>query len=846
MFVVPLGIMSTLALVLLVLVALLVLGGLAFLLFLAYLYWGQVARAQPQTDGTLRCAIFDAPVEVLRDKHGIPHVYAQSRADLFRAQGLLHAQDRFWQMEQGRRTARGQLAELFGEPALDADRFVRTVGILRSAEAEYAALDDETRTVLDRYAEGVNEWLRQRSGRVAAELNLLRVRPAPWQPHDSLAIAKLHAWTLSANWESELTRLRLLLQGDSYRAAELEPDTPASTPIIAEASGAESMRMLHGAGLLLNFMERLQPWLKSAGAESGGAGSNAWVLAPKLSMTRRPLLANDLHLSVQIPSQWYENHLVAEEFTVTGASLPGLPAVMVGHNEEIAWGIANGYVDQQDLYLERAHPEEMQSDAAPRFAVGDDWQSAEVRDEVIRVRGRAQPHVERVVSSRHGPILTNLLPRDVRQSALPLALRWTGADARGSLLRSLLELNAATTLDDADAALRHWDTPSQSVVLADVRGNVAWVLAGAVPLRGEEAGVLPTPGWATAADATKITDGATDTGWNGYLDYRHTPRLSNPETGRIIAANNKPVGDDFPHFLGMEFDPGWRAARLDALLAERERYSIRDLEEMQQDTLDKYAAELVRWITLINTEDPWEKVSIQALRKWNFRMEVESVPALVYQYVLIEMLALLYGDKLGPAGLPYIGNSISPIAPFSTHTDKAQQRLLELLNNDERSFWYHDAATGEQRTRADFVHAAFTRAVRRIRDNLGDSTLRWQWGRSHQVQFAHPLGSARFLKGIFNRGPVPTGGDQNSLMQTRTAPMQPMGMVQVIPTYRQIMEVGNWDAMQSVNVTGQSGHPLHPHYDNQIVMWREGVYHLNPWRRETVEKAAVERLLLTP
>lgn len=827
--------MSPIVVLLILLGILIVLAGAAFLLFLAYLYWWQIARAQPQRSGEIRTLEFDAPVEVLRDKHGIPHIYAQSRADLFRAQGFVHAQDRFWQMEQMRRTAQGRLAELFGEPALEADRFVRTVGIGRAAEAELAALDDDTRAVLEWYTAGVNAWLRLRSGRVAAELNLLRVLPEAWRTVDSLAIAKLHAWSLSANWESELTRLRLLLQGDPYRAADLEPDFPTSTPIIAEVTGVEPARLLHGAGLLLTYMERIKPWLQpGVRAESSGAGSNAWVLAPKLSMTRRPLLANDLHMNVQIPSQWYENHLVAGDFAATGGSFPGLPAVVVGHNEEVAWGLANGYVDEQDLYIERAHHALGMESATPQFAVGDDWLAAEVREETIRVRGRAQPHVERVVISRHGPIVTNVLPRDVRASTLPLALRWTGADASGSWLRALLELNAATTLDEAKGGLAHWDTPSQQVVLADVRGNIAWLLAGKFPLRGEGVGVLPSPGWLKEYD------------WQGWLARDAAPQADNPEAGRIVAANNKPVGDDFPHFLGMEFDPGWRAMRIEEMLAERERYGVRDMEEIQLDTLDKYAAELVRWITLINTEDPWEKVSIQALRKWNFRMDVDSVPALVYQYILIEMLAVMFGDKLAHTGSPYIGNSISPIAPFSTHTDKAQQRLLELLNNEEHSFWYHDAATGAQRTRAEFVDYAFRRAVRRIRDNLGDSTLRWQWGRSHQVQFAHPLGSARFRRGIFNRGPIPTGGDQNTPLQARTAPMQPLGMVQMIPTLRQIMEVGNWENMQSVNATGQSGHPLEGQYDNQIVMWREGVYHLNPWRREMVEKAAVERLLITP
>lgn len=815
------------------LAGLLLLAGIAYLVFLAWLYWWQISRAQPQHDGQYNSPIFAALVEVLRDKHGIPHIYAASRADLFRAQGLAHAQDRFWQMERGRRTARGTLAELFGEAALDADRFTRTVGLLRAAQGEWDALDDETRQSLTWYAEGVNDWLQRRPGRIAPELNLLRVSPAKWEPVDSLAIGKLMAWGLSANWESEVVRLRLLLAGDPYRAADLEASAPKVTPLIIEADGVTRERLLHTAGLLLNFMEPLKQWLGAyPSAESASVGSNAWVVAPKLSMTRKPILASDPHLTAQIPGVWYENHLAAGDFEVTGASIPGLPGVVIGHNEELAWGLSNGNVDQQDLFLERAHPDNEGEGATLRFAHGEDWVTAEVREEVIRVRHNATPHIERVVSTQHGPLVTPLLGKDIRARGLPLALCWSGAQL-GGVVSALLKLNAATTLDEADSALALWHTPSQNVVLADQRGNIRWVLAGAIPLRGDGAGVVPTAGWLP------------ETAWQGMAEYADAPRLTNPESGRIVTANNKPVGDDFAHFLGIEFDPGWRAARIEEILGERERYSVRDMEEIQQDTLDMYAAELVRWITLVTADDPWEKVALQDLRKWNLRMDVESVPALLYHYILVEMLALLYADKLGGVGMGFIGNSLSPIDPFSSHTDKAQQRLLELLNEEDRSVWYHDGVTGEQRTRMEFLQLAFSKAVRRVRDTLGDSSLKWQWGRSHQVTYAHPLGSARLLGRIFNRGPIPVGGNQNTPLLSRIAPTQPLGMVQVIPSWRMIVEAGNWDMMQSVNATGQSGHPMDANYDNQIVMWREGVYHLNPWGRAAVEKAAIKKLVLS-
>lgn len=819
------GISTIVAAILIVVVIGFVLFGVLF----GYLYWWRIARAQPRHNGALTMAGLDAPVEVLRDKHGVPHIYATNKGDLFRAQGFVHAQDRMWQMEQNRRIASGTLAELFGEAALDADRFSRVVGFRRAAQRELEALDEATSAALDWYAEGVNAYIASRPGRLAPELNLLGATPAPWTPLDSLAYLKLVAWGQSTNWESELVRLRLLLQSEPYRAAELEPNAPQGTPAILEADGVAAERLLQASGLLLNFMEPLKQWV---GGLQGGQGSNAWVVAPRRSLTRKPVLANDPHMPAQIPGVWYEVHLTCPEFEVAGASFTGAPGVVIGHNEYLAWGLANGLADQQDLYLERANPQQ-----PGHFAWDNGWEAAHVLEERINVRRTAKPHVEQVVVTRHGPLLTGLLaPADMLPPLPvlpPLAVRWVGSEA-GGFLRSVLQLNCASTTDEAIEALRHWSAPSQSVVLADVRGTITYQFAGQIPDRSQNPGLVPAPGWTG------------DHEWQGYLPFGELPHFTDPESGRIVAANNRPAGDDFPHFLGLEFDPGYRAQRIDELLAERERYSLRDMEEIQLDVSSKYAAELVRWLTLLNSEDPWEKVSIQALRKWNLRMEPESEAALIFHYVLVDLLWMVFGDKLGAARDGYLGTSVSPLFPFSSHTDKAQQRLLELINNEEQSVWYTEAATQRRRTRDELLQEALTHAVHQIRELLGDSTLKWQWGRSHQVMYAHPLGSARLLRGLFNRGPFPVGGDNSTPLQSRDTPQIPLGMVQVIPTYRQIIEVGAWDRMASITATGQSGHPISNNYDDQVVMWREGVYHVMPWQRAAVEKIVVNKLLIEP
>ena len=341
-------------------------------------------------------------------------------------------------MEQQRRTARGTLAELFGDAALDADRFSRIVGFWRAAEAELPTLDDETRQILNWYAEGVNQFIQANPGKLAAEFNLLRTSPEPWHAIDCIATWKVFAWGLSGNWESELIRLQLLNQLGPIRAADLEPDYPPQTPIILEGAGSqETTRMLSASGLLLNQYENVKQWF---GVIGQGQGSNSWVLGPERSETGKPLLCNDPHLTLQIPGIWYENQLSAPDYAVSGVSLPGIPGVVIGHNGSIAWGMTNAMVDVQDLFIERAHP-----DAPTRFEFEGEWEDAEVRDEVIQVRRRPEPHVERVVITRHGPLISGLLTNmggDEKVQTVPLALQWTG-HRPDTTLRAMLKLNQA-------------------------------------------------------------------------------------------------------------------------------------------------------------------------------------------------------------------------------------------------------------------------------------------------------------------------------------------------------------------------------------------------------------------
>ncbi len=815
-----------------VLTLLLIFVILPLVLFFLYLYWWSIQRSNPQLEGALTIGCFTAPVEILRDKHGIPHIYAQSRADLYRAQGFVHAQDRLWQMEQNRRIARGTLAEVYGEAALEADRFSRTVGFWRAAQAELAALDAETRQTLDWYAEGVNAYVASRPRRFGAEFNLLRVNPEPWTALDSLGYAKITAWGLSLNWDAELTRLRLLGRLGDVAASELEPNYPDANPAVLEGVGSEELiRLQQTAGLLLNQYEQLKGWL---GIVADGQGSNAWVLAPKASLNRRPLLCNDPHLAVQIPGIWYEVHLNAPSIDVSGVSFTGLPGVVIGHNADIAWGITNGMVDVQDLFIERVNPGD-----PTQFAQGDQWAEAQIIEEVINVR-RGRPHVERVVITHNGPLISGLIkPLETGKSKgdpaaiVPLSLRWTGHEP-GNSLRAILQLNQARNWDDFSAALTDWATPPQNILFADDHGNIGYRLVGKIPKREQNLGLVPVPGWDNSY------------AWRDYIPFEELPFLYNPPSGKIASTNNKIVGDDYPYFLGSEFAPGWRAARLEEMLNKKERHTVRDMEEMQLDTHSKYAEALTPWLTLLNSEEAWEKAALTALRKWNYRMEPESEAALVFHYTVIELLEMVFGDKLGESKAGYFGVGENPLFQANGFLWRAETRLLELLNEHEESYWYVEAKSGRPRTREELLQEALTSAVKKIREAVGDSMRRWDWGRTHQVRYVHPLGSARLLKNVFNRGPLPVGGDAFTLNVARSPLRLPVEHVQAAASYRQIFEVGTWDRAQSVINVGQSGHPLGDHYDDQIMMWKEGNYHAMPWSREAVEAATVYRLRLEP
>src|SRR5579883_2219627 len=525
-------------------------------------YYLFMHRPLPKTRGKLHLAELHEPVEIVTDRYGVPHIYANNEDDLYLAQGYVHAQHRLWQMELNRRIGSGRLAELFGEIALEPDRFARRLGLHRAAAAAVRTLPPHSARILDAYARGVNAFISSHRTNLPLEFTLLRLTPAPWQPADTMQWSKMMGWNLGGNWETELIRARLVARLGPERAAKLETGYDPSHPLIIPPGVSYK-------GTNLGLLEQYATLRQLSGFGLLGA-SNNWVVDGSMTITGKPILCNDPHLGQTAPSIWFECHLVAGEIDVVGATFPGAPGVIIGHNRHVAWGVTNAISDVEDLYIEKFNPQN-----PIQYEYKGQWEEAEVIREEIRVKGRAEPLIEEVRITRHGPILTSMPNPQSAETAeaagsnghnpvpaeLPLALRWTGLQ-QCHILSSIPKLNRATNWEEFREAMRDWDVPPQNVIYADKEGNIGYIMAGAIPIRAQGQGLLPSPG-RTGEYA-----------WVGYIPFDELPQTYNPEQHFIVTANNRVVDDNYPYYITNEWLNGYRAQRIRDLLTSKGKLAL--------------------------------------------------------------------------------------------------------------------------------------------------------------------------------------------------------------------------------------------------------------------------------
>jgi penicillin amidase len=789
-----------------------VVGSIIALLLAAVLVGGSlfIQRTFPTIDGTVEVPALHSKVEVYRDEWGIPHIYAHDAEDLFFAQGYVTAQDRLWQMEMNRRIGSGTLSEVLGDATLDDDRFIRTLGWRRVAEMEADSLEGESKILLEAYAAGVNAFIDSRRGSLPLEFTILGFEPEPWTPADSISWAKVMAWDLGGNWEAELLRAQLIESVGEEKAAELSPLYPDDAPLIVppEVEG-------YGGMHVEDVEARYAPLKRLLGAGGPGVGSNNWVVDGSKSATGMPLLADDMHLPLNLPSIWYEVHLVGGGFNVEGYSFPGVPGVIVGHNEDIAWGVTNVNPDVQDLYVEKINPEN-----PDQYEYQGQWLDMEVFEEVIEVEGQG-PVVERVRWTHHGPII-NPVVEDLTDV---LAFQWTALEPN-RMVESLFMLNRASNWDEFRAALALWAVPSQNFVYADREGNIGYQTPGLIPTRVEgHTGLLPVPGWTGEYE------------WQGYIPFEELPSVSNPSTHFIVTANNKVVGDEYPHVLSYDFAVGHRAERITTLLEEKDVLSIEDFQRIHGDLYSIAGEIFTPYILEIQPEGFLQERALNEIKPWDYHSDAESTGAAIFEVFYRELVKNTFGDELGEELLSeYLG-------AWTWH-----EITLESMIEEADNLWFDDVTTPERETRDDIVVRAYADACDYLGKKFGDVPHTWKWGRLHGMTFVHqPLGQSGIpvLETIVNRGPVEIGGSGYTVNAASYDADEPFATADGV-SQRLIVDLSNFDNSWSTHTIGQSGLPFHKHYDDMIPLWQGVKYHPLLWSKDAVEQNHEGLLLLTP
>jgi penicillin amidase len=733
-----------------VLLVLLGLGGFVYL-----------RSSLPQVEGRVSLKGLSAPVEVVRDGRGVVRIRARSLKDLFFAQGYVHAQERLWQMEFQRRVGQGRLSEVLGEATLPQDRFLRTWGFYRAAEAAYERLYPEEKEAVDAYAAGVNAFLAS-GAPLPPEFTLLGFRPEPWTGPDVLVWAKMMSFDLSGNWEEELLRHRLLARGVSpERLLELMPPYPEDAPTILRS---EDLR------LPLSREEAPAALLQMAPPRFLEA-SNNWVVAGSRTTTGKPFLADDPHLRLQAPSLWFLMALEAPGYRAIGASLPGVPGIVIGRNDRIAWGVTNVGADVQDLYL--------LEEAGGGYRYKGQVRSYRVREERIRVKG-GREEVFKVRETVYGPVITDALQDPPKT---PMALRWVSLDPEDHILMAFLGVNRARDWASFVAALRDYSAPSQNFVYADVEGHIGYIAPGKFPIRkAGHTGMVPVPG-----------NGDWD--WLGYRRPEEWPQVLDPPRGYIVTANHKVTPEGFPYALTYDWAEPYRARRIEELILGKEKLSLEDMKAIQQDQKSLLYRDFRPVLQGLTPLSERARAWRERLLAWDGTMAASSEEALVFALWYTE-LTRLPEREVGEA-----------------YWDEPRYLLRAMREGDKNC---DQPETEYKETCLDYAALALERALERK-----EALKARAWGEVHRAGFAHAVLSHTPLRRLSDRA-LPFGGDRYTV---NVGPFDPRTLrMDHGPSYRQIVDLADMEASLFVHPMGQAGHLLSPHYADLLPLWARGDY----------------------
>jgi penicillin G amidase len=833
---------------------------LFFLWVILTIISGSLAAQGPQHGGEMAVAGLIDSVEILRDEWGVAHIYASNSHDLFFAQGYTQAQDRWWQMELFRHTGSGTIQELTGQndAVMGTDLYLRTLGFRQIAERELVeSYGEDDVTILQAFADGVNAYIMNREpGELAFEYNALglagvSIEIQPWTPVDTIVWGKVMALNLSGNegYERLLSRLSTSIDADMLADWNVpwpygEKATilwPEDLPLGAEAANIHPDEQNAGIiGLDTRLVGNFDMEDMPVGLGYGeNIGSNNWVAHGNITATGSPLMANDMHLGIQMPSIWYEIGLhcvpVSDEcpFNVTGFAFSTTPLVVAGHNDTISWAHTNTGPDVQDLYQIRVNPEN-----ALQYEWNGEWRDMTVREETLYFGDGAEPITFQVRSTHLGPIVNDDIHGFNNED--PVALKWTAFEM-GTLLKAVKLLNLAQNWDDFREAVSYWDVPAQNIIYADINGNIGYQTPGNIPIRAAgHSGTLPVPGWTDEYE------------WRGYIPFNTLPRIYNPERGYISTANQPVVpmeyydwlageigdqfGEDANYVMDYWWAMGYRGDRINTLLEDLQPHTIETFQQMHADNYDGSAAEILPFLLSLDIDDTALADMRDWLGEWDMQMHMDSARAPLYAFFWTHLMDNLYNDQFAGVYRASGGNNHW----WATY----------LLMQEPENVWWDDVNTANKiETRDDIVLKSFEEAVIGTVEALGENRDDWRWGTLHTTTFVNnPLGISGIapIENMVNRGPVAVSGTGNAINAMGWSTTSGSFESAHGPSERVIYDLSNWDNSLSIHPTGQSGHPLNAHYADMIDPWRNIDYHPMLWSREQVEAATVATLLLVP
>jgi len=654
----------------------------------------------PKTDGAVVVQGLEKPVEIIRDVNGIPSIFAANDRDAAFALGYVHAQDRLLQMELMRRFGAGRLSEIVGAPALRVDRVSRTLGLYRLAEASFRYLKPETQAGLKAYAAGVNAYLATHKGLLPASFYVLGFKPEPWRPADSLVWGRIMATRLAFNWRSELLRAYIAKKIGADKIAGLWPADPKDAFVtLAGGNGKRSQLFeVPGAGAIFAALP----------GNFGTGASNAWAVSGARTKSGKPILANDPHLQIGAPILWYLARIETPSGKLVGATVPGVPTMIIGHNGNIAWGFTTTYADTDDVFIERIDPKSPSNYLTPAGS-----KAFKTRTEIIKVKS-AEPVRLVVRETRHGPVLNGMLGKRA-QAAIPpgrvLALSAPWLRENDTTPDALYGLNRARNWTQFTTALRRWVAPPQNITYADTGGTIGLYTPGLIPIRKKGDGYMPAPGWTGEYD------------WSRFIPFAELPFVKNPMSGKVVNANNRLVGPAYPYFISREWGDFYRAGRISSLLATKAKLDIDAMARIQGDHLSVMAADLLPLLLAAPVKGERQKQAVKLLRGWDRQMDRTRPEPLIFMAWVREINRALYADELGKLFPRYFG-----VRP---------KVVRQILTKD--TSWCDDVNTPSKETCNQRIATALDRALTDLRKRYDAEPADLRWGKAHYADFRHPV-----------------------------------------------------------------------------------------------------------